>query len=481
MNNVRPFAVLVLAALSLAVGCGKQISAEPAGAALAPATAPVFVSIRTDSGSGQWQQARDLIDKFPDGDRAIGWALDQLGARGLDFQRDVEPALGPETDIVGLDLTGEGEFVGLTQPDDAQKLHEVLAKLEQSLVTREIDGWTAFAASDEVLDRFESLRKNGTLADSSDFEDAIGEVDGEALVRVYMNGDALRTAIEQQGEVPSGASFPTQVSSLALSLGAEEDAVKLEGAALLTDEAGDSVPDNFKADLPEEVPGGALAYVGFNDLERAFSALRDSLAESDPNFDRDLARIEAELGVSLEEDVFPLFADEAALYVRPGFIIPEVTLVTHVEDEQAAMATVGKLVHALAEYVPAAQQVTDVDIDGIPAKEVPIRPPVSIFWAAFDGHLVLSTSRDGIAELRRDDDRLADDADFKAALEQAGMPDETNGFVYVNLHKAIPYVLSLVGDVPAEVRRNLEPLDNLVLYSSKDGKTLKFAGHLGVD
>jgi Protein of unknown function (DUF3352) len=241
------------------------------------------------------------------------------------------------------------------------------------------------------------------------------------------------------------------------------------------------VPDNFKADLPEEVPGGALAYVGFNDLERAFSALRDSLAESDPNFDRDLARIEAELGVSLEEDVFPLFADEAALYVRPGFIIPEVTLVTHVEDEQAAMATVGKLVHALAEYVPAAQQVTDVDIDGIPAKEVPIRPPVSIFWAAFDGHLVLSTSRDGIAELRRDDDRLADDADFKAALEQAGMPDETNGFVYVNLHKAIPYVLSLVGDVPAEVRRNLEPLDNLVLYSSKDGKTLKFAGHLGVD
>jgi len=31
------------------------------------------------------------------------------------------------------------------------------------------------------------------------------------------------------------------------------------------------------------------------------------------------------------------------------------------------------------------------------------------------------------------------------------------------------------------VRANLEPLDHLVLYGSKDGRTLKFSGFLGVD
>jgi hypothetical protein len=187
------------------------------------------------------------------------------------------------------------------------------------------------------------------------------------------------------------------------------------------------------------------------------------------------------VGVSLEEDVFPLFAGEAALYVRPGFLIPEVTLVTQVDDEQAAMATVDKIVKALAEYLPAAQHVNEVQIDGIDAKEVAVSPPVSVYYAAFDGHLVVTTSRDGIAQLRQDGDRLADDSSFKDALEQVGMPDETAGFAYVNLHDAIPYVLNYVGTVPEEVRRNVEPLESLVLYSFKDGNTLKFAGFLSVD
>ena len=125
------------------------------------------------------------------------------------------------------------------------------------------------------------------------------------------------------------------------------------------------------------------------------------------------------------------------LYVRPGFLIPEVTLVTQVDDEQAAVATVDKIVKALAEYLPAAQHVNEVEIDGIDAKEVAVSPPVSVYYAAFDGHLVVTTSRDGIAQLRQDGDRLADDSSFKDALEQAGMPDETAGFAYVNLHDAI--------------------------------------------
>jgi hypothetical protein len=485
MNDMRALAVLVVAFLSLAVGCAEQSAASgPAGASIAPANAAFFASIRTDSDSEQWQKAEDLIAKFPDGRRAAESLLRELSSKGVDFETELRPALGPETDIVGLDLSGEGEFVGLTQPDDVQKLKDVLTKLEVKMVTREVDGWTAFAESETALDHFESARDGGTLDGSSEYQDATGQVNEDALAVVYVNGDAVQKQIPTNQDVPPEAVdslFGGKVPSMAFSLAAEDNGAKVEGAALLADENLALAPDNFKAELPDEVPGGALVYVGFNDLEKALSAYRDALAEADPNVDRDIARVEAEVGVSLEEDIFPLFAGEAALYVRPGFLIPEVTLITHVEDEQAAMTTVNKVVAALGEYVPAAQHVNDVEIDGIAAKEIAVSPPVSVYYAAFDGHLVLTTSRDGIAQLRQDGDRLADDADFKAALEQAGMPDETAGFAYVNLHDAIPYVLNYVGTVPDEVRRNIEPLQNLVLYGSKDGRTLKFAGFLAVD
>jgi Protein of unknown function (DUF3352) len=484
MNDMRALAVLVVAFLSFAVGCGEQAASGPAGAAIAPASAAFFVSIQTDSDSEQWQQAEDLIAKFPDGRRAVESILRELSGKGVDFETQLRPALGPETDIVALDVSGAGEFVGLTEPDDVQKLKDVLAKLDATMVTREVDGWTAFAESETALDHFESARDGGALDGSSDYQDAIGQVNEDALALVYVNGSAVQKQTPTNQGVPPAAVdslFGGKVPSMAFSLAAQDNGAKVEGAALLADENLALAPDNFKAELPDEVPGGALVYVGLNDLEKALSAYRDALAEADPNVDRDIARIEAEVGVSLEEDVFPLFAGEAALYVRPGFLIPEVTLITHVEDEHAAMTTVNKVVAALGEYLPAAQHVNDVEIDGIAAKEIAVSPPVSVYYGAFDGHLVLTTSRDGIAQLRQDGDRLADDADFKAALERAGMPDETAGFAYVNLHDAIPYVLKYVGNVPDEVRRNIEPLQNLVLYGSKDGRTLKFAGLLGVD
>jgi hypothetical protein len=485
MNNVRSFALLLLLLAATLAGCGEEAGSGPDGASVTPASAQLFVSIDSDSGSDQWKQAGALLDKFPGGDKLIASALGELSKEGVDFHQDVEPAFGPETNVVGLDLSDEGEFVGLTQPDDAQKLKDVLAKGDTPLVSREIDGWTAFAGTDAVLDEFDAARKQGTLADASDYQDAIGEVNQDGLVQLYLNGSGLAEAIaKEQG--PSSPQLDTffpggKIPSFAVSVTAEDNGARIEGASTSTDESTFST-DNFNPELPEQVPGGVLFYANGNDLEQAFSRARDVLGEQNPQFDQDLARLEAQIGVSLDEDVFPLFSGETAIYVRPSLLIPEVTLVTDVDDEDAAMATVNKLASAIGQYVPAAQRVIDVDISGVQAKQMPVSGPVSLYWAAFDGHLVLTTSRMGIADLKSGDDRLADDEDFKSALEQADMPDETSGFVYVNLHDAISSVLGLgAANVPPDVRANVEPLDSLVLWSSKDGETLRFAGFLGVN
>jgi uncharacterized protein DUF3352 len=469
--HFRPLIALLLVVLPLAVGCGAEARSGPQGASVAPAGATFFLAIDTSFDSTQWDEARALVDKFPDGDEAAQWLLDELGANGIDFDDDVRPALGPETDVVGV--AGQSDrFVVLAKPDDPDKLRTLIGKADKPLVTRVVDGWTVISDDEADVHWFTQAQTSGRLASVEAFDDVMGELPADALLRLYVAPGALRGN-------PLAHLFPAAgAPAFGLSVAAAEGGLRVEGTA----KGGTGEPLPFEAELPKEVPAGALLYLDFNDLEVSLSAFRDVLAEMAPDFDRDLARIEHEIGISLEEDIFPLFSGESALYVRPGLFIPEVTLITDVGDEQAAMATVGKLVKALGQYVPELGSETQVQIDGVTAIEVPFSPPLSLYYAAFDRHLVVTTSRDGIAALREQDDRLADDSDFKRALDEAGVPDETTGFGYVDLEAAMPYVLGFMGGgAPAQVRTNLEPLDDLVFYGMKDGRTVRFAAFLAVD
>jgi hypothetical protein len=479
----------LIALVPLVAGCGAESASGPEGASVAPASAALFLSVDTSFDSSQWTKARALLAKFPDGERALDSVFDELSGKGVDFERDVKPALGPETDVVGLDLSGEGTFVGLTQPKDVAKLKALLAKGDSNVVTRELDGWTVFSDATSALDEFERARKDGTLADSADYKDTMDELDADAIARAYVNGEAVQQEMQRNADVSPamfGALLPGgRFPSLAFALEAEGGGVRLEGAGKLAGDETGAAFEPFKAHFPDEVPSGALVYLDFHGLGDQLKSFRDALAQAVPGFDRDLARIEHETRVSLDEDLFPLFANETALYVRRGLLIPEVTLVTHVEDEGAAVPVLDKLFGALHDYLPQTATPQPTTIDGVAAKVVPLAGPVSLYYAAFDGRLVLTTSREGIAALRSDDDRLSGDPDFARALDDAKVPEETTGFGYVDLKTAIPYVLDFLGmsgaTVPADVRANLEPLDKLVFFGTKDGRTVRFTGFLAVD
>jgi hypothetical protein len=169
--------------------------------------------------------------------------------------------------------------------------------------------------------------------------------------------------------------------------------------------------------------------------------------------------------------------------MRPGFPIPEVTIVTQVDDEQGALAVLDKLAGEVAEYHGSAE-LDSVDIDGVQAKELAVTQFFSVFYAAFDGRLVVTTSQQGIADLKSGENRLADDEAFKAATEAAGMPDETTGFIYVDLDQALPVLTGLMGfgghASPDWLDRNLEPLQSLVLYGERDGDVARLVGLLSI-
>jgi hypothetical protein len=481
--------ILLLCCLVLAVtGCGSdEQTGLPAGAELVPADAVLFVAINTDLDSGQWKTAGDLLNEFPDGNRLRDMIFEELSDEGIDLEEDVKPAVGPQVNVVWLDAADDQSIVGLTQPKDAAKLRELLDKSDDELVTREVGGWTAFATDEKYLDALEQGSAEGALSEDASFADAMGRVAADSLARFYFNGPRAAAAFEETmgfdlnkvtDLLPGG-----QLPWFSASLSVEDSGGRLDGAAGFAGDPEGYVGPSYEAGLPDVAPDGALAYVSFKDLEAQISKLRDTFAQLEPEIERDIGRFENELGVSIEEDIGPLLAGEGALYVRQSLFIPEVTLLLEVEDEADAMDVVDSLIAGSREYVPLGEPRT-VDIEGIEARQVDIEEPVSLFYAAFDGHLVVTTQRSGITALQEDDDRLSGDDRFQGALDDAGMPDETTGFAYVDLKSTIPYVLDLVGggeDVPEEVDRNLEPLDQVVTYSTRDGNTIEYTAFLSID
>ena len=489
MRLRRLFLVLsCLALVAVAAGCGAdEESALPAGAELAPADAVLFIALDTDFDSGQWETAGNLLDKFPDGDKLRSMILDGLSDEGVDLDEDVKPALGPQVNVVWLDAADEESFVGLTQPKDEGKLRELLEQDGEEFFLRDVQGWTAFANDEKYLDALEERRAQGSLADDGQFADAMARVADDALARFYFNGPAAAPAFEEASGVDLG-NFEDllpggEIPWVSASVSVEDGGGRMDGAIGFAGDPEGFVGPSYEANLPDVAPAGALAYVSFKDLEGQLSKLRDAFSQTAPEIEPDIGRFENDFGVSLEEDIGPLLAGEGALYVRQGLFIPEVTLLLEVEDETNAMAVLDDIVTGAQKYVPLGPSRT-VEIGGVEARQVDIEEPFSLFYAAFDGHLVVTTQRAGIEAIQEDGDRLSSDDRFEEALGGAGVPDETAGFAYVNIKDTIPYVVGLVGagaDVPDEVGRNLEPLDHLVVYSTRDGNTVEFSGFLAID
>lgn len=496
---MRFIATLCLAALvPLLAACGGGSGAGAGAEGVVPADVAVYLSVDTDFDGEGWATVEELAARFPGGENFLEKLTEDIASEeeGIDFERDVRPALGSEL-VVAMLETGSWEAYGdaaeaseepavvLLQPEDPAAFDRLVTKFSEPVATREIEGWQALAESEETLDRFAAALEEGRLADSDAFEEAMDGLEEDALVRGYVSGRAFAPVEAVPDPALESLAGAVDVAALGFAGRAEEDGVRVDGRLVPADD-GESPfsAGSFEPELPEEVPGDVLAYLSFGDLEGVISGYRDLLAESDPEAESQLGLAEGVLGVSIEEDLAPLFSEEGALYVRRGALVPEVTLVTRVEDEEEALATLDRLVEGAGAFglpVPAPAR---EDVEGVEARVLDVSPQVELVYAAFDGLLVVTSSREGVAGLRSDEERLADDESFREATDRAGVPDETTGFGYVDLGEAVPFVLGYAAADDAnvdEARPYLDPLESLVLYGDEDDGTASFTVFLGVD
>jgi hypothetical protein len=486
-------AVLVTGLAVLTAGCGGGSSggSTAAGAEIAPDSTLLFISVNTDFESEQIKTFTTLLDKFPGSAGLLRLALAELQQEDVDFEQDVKPALGPELDLVllGLPERGDGgvstpDAVVLLQPDDPAKLDALLAKDTSGTPTvrEEVEGWTVLAESQAAIDHFKlETDRVGTLAGSDTFNDAMEGLPEDALARAYVNADTILESYQASGAPMSAQAldrlFPNGVPSVGGTVSAEDGGLRIQGTGKTTQPT-----DTFEAALPDELPAGALAYVGFNNLARGVREGLKAAGESNQQFDQQLGQAELALGLSIERDLLPLLEREGAIAVYPaasGSGFPGIQLVLEVDDEEAATGTIDKLLARAAQFssdVPAPQA---IDVGGVEAKAVEYQGQ-TIIYAGFDGKLVITSARETIEALQGSGEKLADDETFSNARKSAEVPAETTGIFYVNLNSAFDLVESQEQQ-PPQVQENVEPLDSFLLYSTAGDDRVTVSGFLAIE
>jgi hypothetical protein len=468
---VRPALLLVLLALAAATaGCGGRSHTDSAGASFVPASVAAYVAIDTDPSSSQWRNADELSHRFPVRSNAV--ASLERGVRksaGLDYETDVEPALGPEPDVVWLDLKDNGaDAVGLMQPRDVAAFERAIAKGNSKdpagrLVVERVAGWEVLADTRAKIRAFERALAAGgpVLTDDRSYRQAMHEYSSDAIVKAYVNGarvmDEVRAAVP-----PRDRSYLRRLGSLdwlASALSTRPDGVRLDltvrgrAGKLLRSTGGGT--GGFHLSLPKELPAGVPAYVGFHGASGAFSGLTSSPVLAGPQ----LRSVRSTL-----RRLDTLLAGENALYVRRGGgRVPEVTLVAQPAKGTDGMQTLDRIL-ADAKLAPRIQGTV---VDGVVARRLALGNGPTLVYGNVGDKLVVSDLPAGIAGVARPGSSLDGATPFRDAVDASGVPANVQSFLYVDVRGGLGLVERLANaPIPASVKRNLGPLRSAVEYAA---------------
>jgi hypothetical protein len=493
MNAMRSLTVILIATFTLlAAGCGGSsttaggVGTGPSPAAELKPGALAYLEAVSDPASGQWQQAEDLVRRFPDGDKWIEQLRKKIADPGADWEQDVEPALGETTAVAAYPGSGQESalVVGLTKPEDPDKTVALVAKLDEGeggepTVTRLVGDWVVISESQAAIDAALKTGSGGSLAEDQKFTSAMEKVPDDALSRFY--ADPAEALEAYGGGDPDAAQAFKMLGADRLDFAGGWVKAKGDGAELAFSAGGEGAPllaagEPYSSALLERVPADAIAFISFQG--RGGTRQLDEL-EGNPLYATGLRRFEREFGVGLEE-LLSLGDGEVAFYARMALPFPELTLMLESGNPEQARAGAEKLLRAFAQReggnVTEDGDVTTAVVDGFPVN-----------LGLVDDLVVFSTSKDAFGDLASSGDKLQDSDRWRSALESAGVPNEYTSLTYVDLGEAVAllqaYALFSGGDkqVPSKVTRNLEALQTLVAWGTLDGNVASARAFVEID
>ena len=417
---------------------------------LVPAGALAYVHVTVDPDSDQWKDAGALIRRLPRLARVRDRILRGLTARGarLDLERQVYPWLGDEAALALLPGKGrQARSLFLLEVSDSLLARDFLARavgrVRKSIyrgVTIEFYGnlATSFLGDFLAIGRVENVRaaidawhgRANSLAASTLLARArSGLPDEEQLVHAYAPRIGIRHVLGAQagplGRLAKSIDEPG-LDGAALAVrpvkkGFLVDFVSVRGRKAIQDDRERA----FVPKLLDVVPSDAIGYVGERGADRIFQRINEFVGSSALSLPVPLRRLVADLagrqGARLRRAARPLLQEEAALYVSPSDAAPLITLVVDGVDREEAGQLIERFQPLLARLIqrPSAGQVPTFEprrIDGLDAATLAISPSLSLTYSIFGGRAVLSTSPDGIREVKAASSSIRDNPLFGGNL-----------------------------------------------------------------
>jgi hypothetical protein len=424
----------------------------------------VFVAIDTDLSSTQWQTVNELANKFPDKQKAIDSIQQQLVRNGLDWETDLKPALGPELDVVMLDLEHPGETVALMQPKDLGAFEGAVRKgnahdPSNKLLYQQFHGWTVISDKQAAIDAFTqaSDAAKRTLSEDKTFSDAMDKA-GDGIFRAYVNGPQVMAAARKFGGAEASQYFRKlgTLDWLLMTLRAKSDGIAWDTTVHGTPgQAFKNVDVNgLDGSLEKLVPKDALLYLAFHGSKGMFDGLGNN-------------PILQQFGAKGLDDAFrrlgTILEGENALYVRAAGRkdVPDVTFIASPRSGVDGAAAVDRILNRYAKDLGARPHRTT--IAGVPARVIGAGP-IAVRYANVKGKLVVSDLPFGIVFAKSGGRSLTSSQEYKDAT--SGVPGSPQVVLYVDIHSTIPVINRFGGArIPAEVERNLKPLRSAVEYA----------------
>ena len=427
----------------------------------------MFVVIDSDLRSSQWQTVNALANKFPDKQKAVDAIKQQLNKKGLDWKRDLEPALGPEVDVVMLDFAHPNETVALMQPQDEGAFERAVKKgnaidPSSQLVYDKFHGWTVMSDKQAAIDAFERASDSSVrmLPEDGTFSSATRK-SGDGILRAYVNGAQVMTAARNFLGPDAGPYFKKlgTLDWLLMTLRAKSDGIAWDTTVHGTpgkefDKVSEHASDGS---LQKLVPKDALLYLAFHGSKGMLGGLG-----SNPILQQSGLK---GLGDALQQ-LGRIMAGENALYVRaPGSSdLPEVTFIAAPEGGVDGAAALDRVLNRFAKELGGRPH--RAVVAGVPVRVIGAGGRVTVQYANVKGKLVVTDLPSGIAFAKNGGKVLTDSREYQNAARSSGLPAKPQVVLYVDIHSTIPLIGRLGnGRIPASVERNLKPLRSAVEYA----------------
>ena len=427
----------------------------------------MFVVIDSDLRSSQWQTVNALANKFPDKQKAVDAIKQRLNKKGLDWKRDLEPALGPEVNVVMLNFAHPNETVALMQPQDEGAFERAVKKgnaidPSSQLVYDKFHGWTVMSDKQAAIDAFERASDSSVrmLPEDGTFSSATRK-SGDGILRAYVNGAQVMTAARNSLGPDAGPYFKKlgTLDWLLMTLRAKSDGIAWDTTVHGTpgkefDKVSEHASDGS---LQKLVPKDALLYLAFHGSKGMLGGLG-----SNPILQQSGLK---GLGDALQQ-LGRIMAGENALYVRaPGSSdLPEVTFIAAPEGGVDGAAALDRVLNRFAKELGGRPH--RAVVAGVPVRVIGAGGRVTVQYANVKGKLVVTDLPSGIAFAKNGGKVLTDSREYQNAARSSGLPAKPQVVLYVDIHSTIPLIGRLGnGRIPASVERNLKPLRSAVEYA----------------